>query len=355
MTTISHSRPSVGQEEIQAVTEVLRSGQLAEGPCVDRFEKSMAAFMGIAGGVAVSSGTVALELALRALGVGPGDNVILPSYVCAAPWLAVQRVGAQGRLVDVDPETFNIDPQKARKARTARTRAIIVPHMFGLPADLSALQALGVPLIEDCAHTLGATERDRAVGTVGALAVCSFYATKLLCTGEGGMVLSNDGALLEKVRALRAYDGAPSLVTASCNYKMTDVQAAIGLAQLTRFPAFLARRAELAVLYRAHLSSNLYRLPVVPEGRTHIYYRFVLKVPSEAQAAQDLTSFIARLDRQGIQCRKPVFRPLHRYLDLTGFPVSDEADQTALSVPLYPTMEDADVVRVARVLTEELA
>jgi perosamine synthetase len=112
------------------------------------------------------------------------DNVILPSYVCSAPWLAVQRVGAQARIVDIDPVTYNLDPHKVRKARTSRTRAVIVPHLFGLPADLTALQSLGIPLIEDCAQTLGATEQGRAVGSVGLLTVCSFYATKLLCTAR---------------------------------------------------------------------------------------------------------------------------------------------------------------------------
>lgn len=184
MTLIPHSRPSLGPEELRAVTEVIQSGQITGGPVVAQFERGMAAYIGLQGGVAVSSGTVALELALRALGVGHGDNVILPSYVCSAPWLAVQRVGAQARLVDINPITYNLDPHKVRKARTSRTRAVIVPHMFGLPADLTSLQALEIPLIEDCAHTLGAMEQGRAVGSVGTLTVCSFYATKLLCTGE---------------------------------------------------------------------------------------------------------------------------------------------------------------------------
>ncbi len=203
MTMIPHSRPAIGLEEVRAVTEVLRSGQVAGGSAVAQFERGMAAYLALQGGVAVSSGTVALELALRALGVGSGDNIILPSYVCSAPWLAVQRVGAQARIVDIDPESYNLDPQKVRKARTSRTRAVIVPHMFGLPADLTGLQSLGIPMIEDCAQTLGAVEQGRAVGTVGLLTVCSFYATKLLCTGEGGMVLSKDADLLERVRALR--------------------------------------------------------------------------------------------------------------------------------------------------------
>jgi dTDP-4-amino-4,6-dideoxygalactose transaminase len=354
MTMIPHSRPSIGQDEIRAVTDVLRSGQVTEGPCVTQFERGMAAYLGLQGGVAVHSGTVAIELALRALGVGPGDNVILPSYVCSAPWLAIQRVGAQARLVDIDLDTFNLDPGKVRRARTVRTRAVIVPHLFGLPADLTALQALGIPIIEDCAQTLGATEQGRAVGTVGVLTVCSFYATKLLCTGEGGMVLSHDPVLLERVRSLREYDQAPSLNVSAFNCKMTDLQAAVGLAQLNRFGSFLERRTALAAEYRDSLKDTSLLLPVVPAGRTHAYYRFVVRLPKGTYSADEFTSLLSRLEHRDLQCRKPVFRPLHRYLDLTDFPASEEADRTAISIPIHPSMTDEEAARAGLVLQEEL-
>lgn len=354
MVMIPHSRPSLGPEDIRAVTDVLRSGQVAEGPAVAQFERGMAAYLGLQGGVAVGSGTVALEVALRALGVGHGDNVILPSYVCSAPWLAVQRVGAQARIVDIDPSTFNLDPQKVRKARTSRTRAVIVPHLFGLPADLTALQSLGIPLIEDCAQTLGATEQGRPVGTVGLVTICSFYATKLLCTGEGGMVLSNDEVLLERARALREYDQAPSLNAAAFNCKMTDVQAAMGTAQLHRLGTFLERRAALASVYRETLPTDLFSLPTVPAGRTHCYYRFVVRLPKGLQSPDELTAYLSRVTHRGVQCRKPVFRPLHRYLELPDCPASDEADATAISLPIHPSMMEDDVRQVAEVLREEL-
>lgn len=354
MTLIPHSKPSLGQEELRAVTEVLRSGQITAGPMVAQFERGIAAYIGLHGGVAVSSGTVALELALRALGVGHGDNVILPSYVCSAPWLAVQRVGAQARLVDINPTTYNLDPQKVRKARTSRTRAVIVPHMFGLPADLTSLQSLDIPLIEDCAQTLGAMEQGRAVGSVGTLTVCSFYATKLLCTGEGGMVLSNDEALLERVRALREYDKAPSLNSAAGNCKLTDLQAAIGVAQLNQLGEFLDKRAALAALYRDMLSPELFTMPVVPAGRTHVYFRFVVRLMNGLQSADDFTDYLSRLAHRGLQCRKPVFRPLHRYLDLPDFPASDEADASAISLPIHPSLTEEAIRQAAHILQEEL-
>ena len=354
-TMIPHSRPAIDEEDLRATADVLRAGQIAQGPWVERFERSMASFVGVQGGVAVSSGTAALELALRALGIGAGDEVIMPSYVCAAPWLATQRVGAQARLVDIDLNTFNIDPLAARQAVTKKTRAIIVPHLFGLPADLTALERLGIPLIEDCAQTLGATEQGRPVGTVGRLTVCSFYATKLLCAGEGGMVLSNEGTLLERVRSLREYDGAATLNPSSFNLKLTDLHAALGCSQLGRFSAFHARRQFLAAAYREALSSKAAICPIVPPGRAHGYYRFVMRLPHLQSNSDGLRVLVGRLEQQGIHCRKPVFRPLHRYLGQSGFPNSDEADRTALSIPLYPDLTDDEVRHIQQSLAEVLS
>lgn len=355
LTMVPHSRPSIETEELQAAIEVLRSCRLAQGGMIEQFERGMAAYFGLAGGVAVSSGTAALEVALRALGIGPGDEVILPSYVCAAPWLAIQRVGAMPRVVDIDLETFGIDPNAARQALTSKTRAMIVPHLFGLPADLTALERLGVPIIEDCAQTLGAMEQGRAVGSVGLLTICSFYATKLLTTGEGGMVLSRDESLLERVRMLREYDEAPSLRSGATNVKMTDLQAAIGLAQLNRFTGFLERRNWLADEYRATLNGTGLVQPIVPAGRTHVYYRFVVRMPDLHDQADGISSVMARFEGRGVQCRKPVFRSLHRYLELDGFPASEEAERTALSIPLFPSLKDEDVAQVHVALRSEWA
>jgi dTDP-4-amino-4,6-dideoxygalactose transaminase len=349
---ILHSRPTVGSDELQALTSVIGSGQLSQGPRVEEFEQGMAALLGVAGGVAVSSGTAALEVALKALGVSPGEEVILPSYVCAAPWLAVVRVGAQPKIVDIEPDSYAIDPAAVKKALSARTSAIIVPHLFGLPADLTGLQSLGVPLIEDCAQTLGAIEAGRQVGTVGAVTVCSFYATKLLCTGEGGMVLSHDQSLLERARALREYDEEPALDDRAFNYKMTDLQAALGISQLNRFRSFLERRSEIAAAYRTAFSAARLGLPVVPSGRSHVFYRFVVRLPREAGS---VASVIARLEQRGVQCRCPVFRPLHRYRDLAGCPVTEEAFAQALSLPIYPSMTDEEVARTIQAVTEELS
>jgi dTDP-4-amino-4,6-dideoxygalactose transaminase len=350
---IAHSRPTLNGQDARVVARVVRSGRLAQGAAVAAFERRMAAYVGVRGGVAVNSGTTALELALLALGIGRGDEVILPSYVCAAPWLAVHRAGAVPKLVDIEPDSYAIDPARVKKALTRRTRAVIVPHLFGLPADLTRLQALHVPLIEDCAQTLGVTERGRKVGSVGAATVCSFYATKLLCTGEGGMLLSRKPVVLEKGRVLREYDEEPLLVPGSFNRKMTDLQAALGLSQLRRLRQFLRRRRAIAAMYRKGLAGTDVTLPAVPRGRTHCFYRYVVRLRDGRHGTVE--KVMARLERRGVQCRRPVFRPLHQYLRLRGFPESEEAHRTALSLPIYPSMSNRMVRRVIMVLNEELA
>lgn len=350
---IPHSKPCIEPVDEQAVLDVLRSGQIAQGPAVARFEQAMAEYLGLQGGVAVNSGTMALELALRALHIGEHDEVILPSYVCSAPWQAITRVGARPVLADIDPETLNIDPASARRALTTKTRAILVPHLFGLPADLEALQQLDVPLIEDCAHTLGATVAGRPVGSVGTLTVCSFYATKLLCAGEGGMILSNDSALLDRVRQFREYDERPVLTLGSSNLKMSDLHAALGRAQLARLPAFIARRRRIAEVYRRTLAETRAGKgligPSVPSARTHVYFRYVVRLKAEgpwgssAATVDPTDSLLARFHAAGLQARRPVFRPLHQYLGHKGFPASEEASRTALSLPIYPSMTEEDL------------
>jgi dTDP-4-amino-4,6-dideoxygalactose transaminase len=341
---VPHSRPQITAADVRAVARVVRSGRLAQGTEVAALEGEVGRFLGLPPGVAVSSGTAALHLALAGLGLGPGHEVILPSYVCVAPLHAIEYVGAVPRLADVDPRSYNLDPADVRRRMTRRTRAIIVPHLFGLPADLDALLELGVPLIEDCAQALGVTYRGHPVGGVGAAGILSFYATKLLTTGEGGMILSRDPRLLGRLRDLRDYDERRRHAL-RYNYKLTDLQAALGRSQLARFPSALARRAAIAARYRRAWASLPIRLPE-PDGlRTHAYHRFVAALPGRA------TTAARKLHALGVTARLPVFQPIHRTLGLAGFPGSEEAWRHALSLPLYPGLtlrEQAQVVRAVR-------
>lgn len=341
---IPHSRPTVDEEDIGAVVAVLRSGHLAQGQAVAQFERDVAAYLGRRGGVATSSGTAALHLALLALGIGPGDEVVLPSYTCVALLHAVTYVGAAPVLAEVDPQAMTVCPDDVARRLTRRTRALIVPHMHGLAADLDPLLALGVPVVEDCAQAFGATYRGRPAGSFGVVAVCSFYATKVLTTGEGGMLVADDDRILARARDLRDYDGRDALCT-RYNYKMTDFQAALGCSQLRRLPRFLARRRAIAATYSARLAHLPVGLPVVPQGRGHIFYRYVIRVEDSVRASRHLAD-------RGVDAKPPVPRPLHHLTGQTGFPVTDAVARTALSLPIYPTLTDAEVEHVAAAVAE---
>jgi len=345
---IPHSRPSLGETEAQAVAEVIRSGWLAQGDKVAAFEDVIAKVTGQAHGAAVSSGTAALYLALMALGIGSRDEVIIPSYACAALLQAVRQAGARPVPVDIDAATYNLSPTATARAITPRTKAVIVVHSFGLPADAAALKGNGIPLIEDCAQTLGVSVGGAPVGSVGDLTVCSFYATKMITTGEGGMVLGRQDSLLTRIRALRQYDEHDDPEQAF-NYKMTDVQAALGLCQAARLKTFLGRRCAIAARYAEAVREAGGTPPVVPSGGTHGYFRFVV------QLSRSVAPVLKQADALGIACRRPVYKPIHRYLGLSGFPESDAAWERTFSIPIYPALSDDEVGRVVTAIPAMLS
>ena len=324
----------------------MRSGWLSPSPVIEQFESAAARAVGQSGGVAVSSGTAALYLTLRALGIGRGDEVVLPSYVCSALWHAVTAAGATPRLAEIDPASFNLSPSAARKRLTRRTKAIIVPHLFGLPADLSALRALGPALIEDCAQTLGVRYRGRPVGSFGVATICSFYATKLITAGEGGLIASSSPRVLARLRAARAYDEQPRLAP-SFNFKLSALHAALGLSQLRRLRRILALRRGIARRYDRAFADLPVIVPPRFYDRGHAYYRYVVRVPLPAgQAGGGAGPVMARLHRLGVTARRPVFEPIHDALGLRGYPVTDRAWQEALSLPIYPGLNASEMARV---------
>jgi dTDP-4-amino-4,6-dideoxygalactose transaminase len=342
---IPHSRPSITEHDVERVAAVVRSGQLVQGPEVAALERELAARLGVAAAAVVGSGTAALELALRALDVGAGHDVLIPTYVCDALHHAVTRCGARPVLVDADPVTLSLSAKDAEARLTPRTRAVIVPHAFGLAVNLAPFVALGVPVIEDCAQALGAELDGRPAGAFGALAVCSFYATKMIAAGEGGAVVG-PAALVARVRETRDYDGREAL-TPRLNAKLTDMQAALARSQLARLDTFVGRRRAVAARYRERLARADCRVP--PDaGRRHVYHRFVVGLERDAAAVQ--TALAAR----GVAARAPVFRPAHRALGLDGFPEADRLWSTTLSIPCYPVLTDAEVDQVADALLAAL-
>ena len=334
---IPHSRPLLGREEAAAAAAVVASGRLAQGEQVRRFEQAVAAMHGASGAVAVSSGTAALHLTLLALGIGAGDEVILPAYTCSAISNAVRYTGATPVTADVDPGSANLTAGEVKKNLSARSRAIIIPHMFGLPAAMESLAGLGVPIIEDCAQALGAVRRGQRVGGFGTAAVFSFYATKMIATGEGGMVISSSDGLLERIRELRQYDNRDDH-RLRYNYKMTDLQAAVGRVQLKRLDHFVKRRRWIADRYFREFEKLEVGLPPRNDGR--VYYRFVI------DGGNDAERFIQALRQHRILAARPVYRVSNPDVCVDTHPVSFRLWQRNLSIPLYPALSDEQVQHI---------
>ena len=336
---IAHSAPTLGDQEARAAARVVQSGQVAQGAQVLAFEAQVAERLGRTYAVAVSSGTTALGLVLRALNVA-GGRVLMPSYVCTALLHATRQAGAQPELADV-AEDGNL---AATTAVGAQTRAVIVPHMFGQPAPVASITPAGIPVIEDLAMALGT----RDVGGDGIAAICSFYATKMITSaGEGGMVVTDDEGLASEVRALREYDGQDPGVQ-RWNAKLTDVAAAVGRVQLGRLGEFVMARQRLALSYHKRLASTEYRLPPAHPGAN--YYRFVLGLPQSRR----LQGALDHMRSAGVSCHRPIGRPLHRWLNMEDerYPVSARLWEQSMSIPIYPSLTDAQLRQVCDALTD---
>lgn len=377
---LSFHKPSIGEEEIAAVVDTLRSGWLTMGPKTRAFEEAMAARIGVPNAVAVSSATAGLHLGLDALGIGAGDEVLVPTITFASTAATVIHTGARPILVDCEPDTLNFSVADARRKWTPRVKAIVPVHFGGHPCDMDAILALaaehGVPVMEDAAHALPARYRGRTIGTISTLTVFSFYATKNLATGEGGMVLGHDTDLLERIRGRRlhgmtrdawkryAKDGSWRYDVAypGFKYNMTDMNAALGLVQLQRLDAMQARRAEIIAQYQAQLADvdDLLELPTVRPEVDHAWHLFPVRVRSERlRIGRD--EVIQELNAVGVGTSVH-FIPLHEhsyYRDVLGFraadlPVATREWQRIISLPLYPALTHADVERVADSLRDIL-
>ncbi len=309
------ARPLLGPEEEEAVLGVLQSGLLTQGPQVAAFEEAFAAHLGARYAVAASSGTTALHLALLAHGLGPGDEVVVPSFTFIAPVAAVLYVGARPVFADIDPATFTVDPVSVAANLTRRSKAILVVHLYGLPADLAPLAALaqdrGLALIEDACQAHGARYQGRAVGTFGTAAF-SFYPSKNMTTGEGGMVTTNSAKVAQDCRILRSHGMKSRYVheVLGYNYRLTEVAAAIGLCQLKRLDEWnQARRANAARLTAGlrGLEGWGVRAPVVPPGREHVFHQYTIRV-----RPGDRADLQAHLAARGIETRVYYPVPAHR-------------------------------------------
>jgi perosamine synthetase len=285
--------------------------------------------------IACSSGTAALHLSLVGVGVRSGDDVIIPSYVCASPYFATLYTGAKPRVVDIDQGDMNICAETAKKQLTRKAKAVIVPHMFGNPAELDELLELGIPLVEDCAQALGAEYKNEKVGGFGAISVLSFYATKMITTGEGGMVLTNNSYYYSRIIEARDYD-KKALSPTKYNYKMTDFQAALGLSQLNKLHRFIERRRKIASIYNDQFANCKIQIPHEQAHKKSVYFRYVTTV--------DDASKIEKLAKEkGVMCEKPVWKPVHKNLNHERCPNTDYVHKHSLSIPLYPSLSQQDI------------
>lgn len=336
--TIPHSRPVIEAPEKSAVLGALEKRTLASGGITAAFEKAMAKEIGMPYAVGVSSGSAAIHLALLGLGVGKGDKVIIPDYVCAALLQAVRWAGATPVIADIGPGGPNLSFASVKAEMDARVKAVIVPHLFGQVGDLSPFRALGVPVIEDCAQAFGVRINGKNAGAQADVSIFSFYATKLLPAGQGGMILTRSRRVFEKALDLRSYDEREDGAT-RFNCRMSDLHAAIGLSLLGRFDALITERRRIAAYYRSVVRAP--RLSPLTGPEKNIYYRYVLEVPGRVNA------LLGRLNRMGISARRPVFRLISDHLKIRNRPFSRRLYESAVSIPLYPGLTAGEMKRVA--------
>ena len=366
------ARPSFDEEESRAVRRVLESGWVTQGSEVAAFENAIAELHGVRHCIVVSSGTAALHLSYLALGLGPGDLVFIPSFAWPSAANMALAIGARPILVDVLPGTFNLDPSDLRlrvarclREASGRPRAIVPVHQFGLAADMTAILEVArehsLTVIEDAACALGATYHGRPVGSLGAAAIFSFHPRKAVSTGEGGAVCTNDGALAEECRALRNHGqrelaGERDIYTAGFNYRMTEIQAAIGRVQLGKLPRILTRRAQIAALYNDALTSTPgLELPQsVPYHTWQTYMTCVAQNIPRAAVIQELA-------QQGVEvgpgCVAAHLMTLYRAECATGshlLPISKSLHERGLALPLHSLLTDSDVAEVCAHLTRTM-
>ena len=337
--------PELGEEELAEVRAVFDSGALTMGPKVDELEALVAAACGVEHAVAVSNGTAALHVAVLALGIGPGDEVIVPAYTFPATANVVRLAGATPVLVDVDPATFNLDLGRVYEAVTPRTKAVLAVHLFGRPLDWEALQSAVPPdvtLLEDAAGALGARWRGMPCGGLGAAGCLSFHPRKIVTTGEGGAVTTNDGELAAAVRRLRHHGiEGTDIATPSTNYRLADILCAVGIPQLRRLDELLAERTRIADGYTERLR-DLVDVPSADQGDVHGWQAYVIRLDRRVEAMETL-----RAEGIEVQIGTYALHHLSAYRDQGPFPGADAAFERALALPLHSRLTDADLDRVA--------
>jgi dTDP-4-amino-4,6-dideoxygalactose transaminase len=354
--------PLLGEEEISAVCAVMRSGQLAAGPEVDAFEREFANAVGSAHAVALNSGTAANHAALEALGIGEGDDVLTTPFTFAATSTPILMQRAVPRFIDIDPRTFNVDPAAALAAATSRTKGMVLVDLFGLPVDPAGLQAVkarGIAIVEDACQAIGGSRSGRIAGTLGDAGTFSFYATKNVMAGEGGMLVTDDAELAHAARRFRNHGQSErySYERLGYNYRMTDLSAAIGRVQLGRLPSISAARRANAAYYDTELAGVPgVTVPYVPAGVEHAYHQYSILIDAAATrngAGRDAVRALLNERNVGSGVYYPT--PLHshpvfaRFGYAKGdFPVAERVSTQILALPIHPRLEPEQLAWTVR-------
>jgi dTDP-4-amino-4,6-dideoxygalactose transaminase len=345
------SKPFIGEEEKQAVMEVLDSGMLVQGPRTAKLEEKFAALCGTRHAVATSNGTTALHLALLANGIGPGDEVITVSFTFMASVSTILMAGAKPVFVDVEAETFNLNPDLIEAAITPRTRAIVLVHLYGYPCDMSRIMAIaakhGLKVIEDACQAVGATYGGKVTGSFGTGAF-SLYATKNVMTGEGGMITTDDEAVAKRCRLMRQHGMERRYYhdMLGYNYRMTDLHAAIGLAQMERLPGFNARRRFNAEYFNAKIESVI--TPKVKDGYGHVWHQYTIRV----NGGRDREAAVKHLNDNGVGTGVFYPVPCHQQgyvremIGEVSLPVTERLAREVISLPVHPGLTQADLEKI---------
>jgi len=342
------ARPSVGEEEACAASDVIRSGNLASGMQVSLFEREFSGYIGVSHSIATSNGTTALHATMLALGIGPGDQVLVPSFTFIATASSVTMCGASPVVTDVDDRTYCIDPESILEEMTSKTKAVIGVHLFGQPCEIQAIQEIcedhRLLFIEDCAQAHGARYQGENTGSFGAAGCFSFYPTKNMTTGEGGMITCYDDDLARKIRLIINHGQQEKYLHTQIgyNFRLTDISAAIGRVQLKKLDEMNTKRQSHGMFYSHHLRKKGIFPPVIREGCTHVYHQYAIRIRPESGITRD--ELVEHLKEQDIGTAIHYPIPIHEQPVYKGriagseAPVSQRISQEILSLPVYPDL-----------------